>query len=220
MGAAAAVEASLLLHHLFPSRFRPMKRSLSLTIAVAAGAALLASVLVFRRHLPYTGMNLAPRHPPPVVMTIDDAHIVGLANNVKLWSIRAGTVELAQNRFVVTLKNVTDGRIFDRDKPALKVRAGRIAYNLNAQDMTLCDCVTIEGNEGQKITAGGATWNSFTATLRSSGRVGFESKFGVMSANMLVVDVRNRQMQMWDVVGSANVRAIEALVGKEARDAN
>jgi len=197
-----------------------MKRHSTLTIAIAAGAVLLVSVIVFRRHLPYTGMNLAPKQPPAVVMTVDNAYIVGLGRNGKLWSIRERTVELAQNRFVVTLNDVTDGRIFDRGKPALKVRAGRIAYNISAQDMQLTRGITIEGNEGQRITGEGATWNSFTSMLRSSGRVCYESSLGRVTANMLIVDVRNRQMQMWDVVLTVPMKTIEGAGAEEARHAN
>jgi hypothetical protein len=197
-----------------------MKRPSTLTIAVVAGALLLVSVFAFRRYLPYTGMSLAPRQAPAVVMSIEDAYIVGLGNNVKLWSIKAGTVDLAQNRFVVTLNHVTDGKIFDKGKPALEVRAGRIAYNISAQDMTLSGGVTIEGNEGQRITGPGATWNSFTGMLRSTGRVAFESKLGRMTAKTLVVDVRNRELTMWDVAGSMNLKAVEAASDKETRNAD
>jgi len=66
-----------------------MRRPSTLTIAIAAGALLLLSVIVFRRYLPYTGMNLAPKQPPAVVMAIENAYLVGLGRSGKLWSIRA-----------------------------------------------------------------------------------------------------------------------------------
>jgi len=86
--------------------------------------------------------------------------------------------------------------------------------------MLLSNGVTIEGSEGQTITAPGATWNSFTSMLRSRGRVAYRSAIGKVTADMLVVDVRNREMQMWNVALSADVGAIEALARKEERHAN
>jgi hypothetical protein len=197
-----------------------MKRPSNLTIAIAVGGLLLVSSTVYRRHLPYTGMSLAPKQLPAVVMSIENAYIVGLGHDGKLWTVRAKSVELAQNRFIVTLSGITDGRIFDKGKPALKVRAGRIAYNIYARDMQLSNGVQIEGSEGQRITAPGATWNSYTAMLRSTGGVAFESSLGRVTAKTLVVDVRNRQMSMWDIAGTANVKTIQELAGKEEPNAN
>jgi hypothetical protein len=151
---------------------------------------------------------------------MENAYLVGLANGGKLWSIRARSVDLAQNRFVVTLAGIHDGRIYDRGKVALKLRAGRAAYNIYGRDLTLSDGILVEGNEGQRISAPGASWNSFSATLRSSGGVAFESSLGRMTAKTLVVDVRKREMSMWDVAGSANVKATQGAGGKEGRNAN
>ena len=109
---------------------------------------------------------------------MENAYLVGLGSGGKLWSIRAGSVELAQNRFIVTLAGIHDGRVYDRGRVALKLRAGRAAYNIYGKDLTLSDGILVEGNEGQRISAPGATWNSFSATLRSSGGVAFESGAG------------------------------------------
>ena len=197
-----------------------MRRYATFLIAFGAGVVLLSSVMVFRRHLPYTGMNLAPRLPPSVVMTIHDARIVGLHGGVKLWSTRARTIQLAQNRIVVTLDDITDGTVFDRGRPVLRVRAGRVAYNICAQDLQLSRGVTIEGARGQRISTEGAVWNSATGMLRSTRDVIFESPLGRMTAKLLTVDVRNREIRMWDVVGSANADLLREPAEKEARNAD
>ncbi|MGC8862347.1 MAG: LPS export ABC transporter periplasmic protein LptC [Armatimonadota bacterium] len=189
-------------------------------MATVVGIVLILSVAVFRRHLPYTGMNLAPAVPPPVVMTIEDARIIGVSGGVKLWSVRAKNVELAQNRLVVTLDNVTDGSVFDKGNSILSIRAGRITYNIAARDMQLSKGVTIAGSRGQRITAAGAVWNSYTGILRSTTHVAFESPLGRMKAEELVVNVRNRRLQMSNVVGSANIEAMQEPVPNDARNAN
>lgn len=192
-----------------------MKRPSYLTLAIIAGAVLLLSVVAFKRYLPYTGMNLAPKQPPGVVLAMDNAYLVGLGHNGKLWSIKAKKVEISQDRVVTTVSGITDGKIYDKGKIALKVRAGRATYNTYIRDLVLTNGVRIESLDGQTISGPGASWNSAMGMLRSQGPVTVETKWSTLTADPLIVDLRNKEMCMWRINMRVNMRQADGLLDKE-----
>lgn len=193
-----------------------MKRHRFTIIAVALGLALVASVFVFRRYLPYTGVPLSPKEPPAVVLAMEDAKLVGLGGGQKLWSIRAGKIEMGRNRSGATITGISEGMIYDRGKPALSVYAGRADYDVFSRNLLLSKGIRIEGREGQKLSADGAIWNSFNSTLRSNGRISFESRWSKLSADSLVVDLRSRQMDMSNIRMRVSSKEILDVFGREA----
>jgi len=174
-----------------------------------AGLILLVSILAFRRYLPYVGGSLKPEQPPSVVLEMRGAYFVGFGHKSKLWSLKAAKVQIGQSRYVTTLTDITDGRIFDRGKSVLGVEAGKAVYNSAAGSLMMNRGITLVGNDGQKISAAGASWNSATALLRSNGRVTYESSWGKASTESMVVDMRTKEMTMRNVVISIQPSKLE-----------
>ena len=200
------------------SRMRQMRRSLYLGPVIAAAAILLVSIVAFKRYLPYTNINFNLRQPPPVVLAMEDAYLVGLGHNGKLWSTKARKVEIAQNRSTTILTGIHDGKIFDKDKIALRVKAGRAVYDTYTRDLQLSGGVLIDGANRQRITGEGASWNSTTSTLRSIGVVNFETPSSRITTERLVVDLRNHQMEMWNVRMKFRLNDLGNGPGLEAND--
>jgi hypothetical protein len=184
-------------------------------IAVVLGLALVVSVIIFRRYLPYTGVPLSPKEPPAIVLAMEDAKLIGLGGGRKLWSVRAGKIEMGRSRSGVTITGISEGTIYDRGKPALSVCAGRADYDVYSRNLLLSKGIRVEGREGQRLSADGAIWNSFNSTLRSNGRISFESKWSKLSADSLVVDMRSRQMDMWNIRMRINSQEILDVFGRE-----
>lgn len=182
-----------------------MRRPPFLGWAILAGCILLLSLLAFRRYLPYVGSSLAPKQPPSVVLEMHNAYFVGLNRKGKVWSIRAKKVEIGQNRYLTTLTDISDGRIFNSGKPALKMTAGRAMYNGMVGDLALDNGICVTGPNGQQVTATGADWNSATSTLRSRGKVQYASSFGKASTDSVLVDMRSKEITMWNVSGSIDL---------------
>lgn len=182
-----------------------MRRPPYLGWAILASFILLLSLLVFRRYLPYVGGSLAPSQPPSVVLEMHNAYFVGLNRKGKLWSIKAKKVEIGQNRYLTTLTNVSDGKIFNEGKPALKMKAGRAMYNSMVGDLALDQGICVTGMDGQQMTASGADWNSTTSTLRSRGKVQFQSQIGKASTDSILVDMKAKEITMWNVSGSVDL---------------
>ncbi len=186
-----------------------MRRPPFLGWALLAGCILLLSLLVFRRYLPYVGSSLAPAQPPAVVLEMRNAYFVGLNHKGKLWSIKAKKVEIGQNRYLTTLTSISDGRIFDSGKPALRVRAGRAMYNSMVSSLSLDQGICVTGPGGQQVTAKGADWNSTTGTLRSRGEVAFQSSFGKTSTDSVLVNMKRKEITMSNVRGSLDLSKAE-----------
>jgi len=165
-------------------------------------------VFALRQYLPHSNIDLAPRKPPAVVLLMEDAYIVGLGHNGKQWSTQAQRVEIGQDRSITRLTGIHAGKVFDKDKVMLKVKAGSAVYNSFTKDLTLKDGVEITGRQGQKITSSGADWNSATQTLRSAGRVDLQTNSGTATTGALRVDLKSREMDMWNVEGRFKVESI------------
>ncbi len=161
--------------------------------------ALVLSVVVFERYLPYRPTPLAPKQPPAVVIAMTDTYLVGLAKGEKLWSVRAKNVEIARDRVTATIKHIHDGKIYRDRKVAFRVKAGSAVYDGWKRDLKMGDGILVEGTEGQKITTRGAKWTSDDATLRNIDPVVFENKWGKFSTDRLEVRVAKREMEMWNV---------------------
>lgn len=179
-------------------------------LAILAGVILLFSLIGFRRYLPYVGSSFLPKEPPPVVVTMENMRLVGMGKKGKLWSMRARRVEVARDRTLTTLSGISDGRIYDSGKVALKVDAGRAVYDSSRENMQLSGGIDIRGRNGERVTAEGADWNSSTSTLRSKGRIRVETRWSTMTADNLIVDVAGKELTMRNVSGTANVGRLDA----------
>lgn len=166
---------------------------------------LLVSLLAFRRYLPYVGGSLAPSQPPSIVLEMRNAYFVGLNHKGKLWSLKAKKVEIGRNRYLTTLTDITDGRVFDAGRPALKMKAGRAIYNSLVRSLAMDQGILVTGADGQRLAARGADWNSDTSSLRSRGKVEYEGPFGKASTDDVLVDMKTKELTMWNVRGSLDL---------------
>jgi len=174
---------------------------------------LLISIAAFKGYLPYVGGRLTIRKPPAVVLSMDHVYLVGMGDRTKLWSLKARKVEIGRDRKVTTLSGISDGKIFDKGKTVLKVRAGRAIYDERREDLKLSQGIKIAGTEGQRVVARGAHWNARTALLTSPSRVRVSGQWGDVSGDDLVVNLRNGTMAMRNVSFRVSIREPE----REAR---
>ncbi len=170
----------------------------------------MVSLVAFRGYLPYSS-SLVGNRQPSVVLQMNDAHFVGLTHGSKSWSLDAKKVEIGQQRYITTLADITDGKIFESGKPILQVKAGQATYNSVFGDLLLEKGISVVGSDGQRVTAQGATWNSMTSTLRSKGEVVYDSDWGKAKTDKMLVDVKKQEMTMWNVVVSIKPDKLEAV---------
>lgn len=149
--------------------------------------------------MPYVGSTLAPAAPPSIVLEMHNAYFVGLNHKGKIWSVRAKNVQIGRDRTLTTLTGVTQGRIFDGGGVALQMEAGRALYNSMVGDLAMDRGIKLTGSDGQKLTAQGADWNSASSTLRSTGKVYYESPWAKGSTGAVFVDTKNRELTMYNV---------------------
>lgn len=149
--------------------------------------------------MPYVGSTLSPAAPPSIVLEMHNAYFVGLNHKGKIWSVRAKSVQIGQDRTLTTLTGVTQGRIFDGGKVALQLEAGRALYNSMVGDLVMDQGIKLTGPGGQKLTARGADWNAAASSLRSTGKVYYESPWARGSTGSVFVDTKGRELTMYNV---------------------
>lgn len=160
--------------------------------------------------MPYVGSTLTPAAPPSIVLEMHNAYFVGLNHRGKIWSIKAKNVQIGQDRVLTTLTGVTQGKIFDRGKVALQMQAGRALYNSTVGDLVMDRGIALTASDGQKLTTQGANWNSVSSTLRSNGRVRYESNWAKATTDRVVLDTSTRELTMWNVHASVDISQQEA----------
>lgn len=179
-------------------------------------ALLVASVFIFRRHLPYTGVPSIPKSPPAAIMAMDGVSLVGLGREGKLWALRAAHVEVAQNRTTATITRIADGEVFSGKRVSFRVRAGRAVYDTGSGYLALDGGIHIEGPK-QKLAAGGAVWSPVTQLLRSTGPVEYTSEWTKLRAEGLQLDTRNKELSLMRVRGSFAVEEVRDAVVSEVK---
>lgn len=185
-----------------------MNRPIYPILTVAALVIMGLIVFAFRQYLPHSNIDLAPRKPPAIVLLMKDTYFVGLGHGGRLWTVQADTVKIGQDRSITNLTDIHDGRVFDKGKVSLRVKAGSAVYNTFTKDLMLGGGVEITGGQGQRITGSGADWNSATKTLRSVGRVNFQTRSGRATTERLTVDLKNQEMNMWNAEGRFSLDSI------------
>lgn len=160
--------------------------------------------------MPYVGGSLAPSQTPSVMLQMHNAYFIGLNHKGKLWSLNAKNVEIGQNRYLTTLTGITHGKIFDAGKPALEIKAGRAVYNSVAGNLMMDRGICLFGAKGQQLRTDGAEWNSATSSLRSNGKVHYESDWAKGSTERLLVDAKNKELTMWNVDVTVDLSKQEA----------
>ena len=166
------------------------------SILVLVSALLLVSVVVFRRDLPYSGGSLGPDVKPEMLLTLEDAYLVGSDAKGKLWSLKAKTVEMSRDRSETTIIRITDGRIFEQGKPLMKVDAGRAEYDQYTQDLKIGGGINLKGDSGQTAKCRGAIWNPRRSLLTTVGPVEYEDPSMRATASGLSVDLGSKEMTL------------------------
>jgi LPS export ABC transporter protein LptC len=157
---------------------------------------LVLSVVVYRRDLPYGGGSLGPSLKPDMLLTMQNAYLVGSGAHGKLWSLKAKSVEMTQDRSNTTITKITDGRIFQQGKPFLHIDAGRAVYDQYSQDLRIENGILIRGDAGQVAKCKGAFWNPRNSLLTTVGRVSYHDASSRVTAEGLSVDAAKKEMTL------------------------
>lgn len=194
-----------------------MKKHPYLSITLAAAAILLISVVAFKRYLPYESAQLAPKEPPAVVIAMEDARIIGMHNGKRAWKVNAEEVKITRGRSVTTINKITGGKVYMDGKPAFDLTAGSAVYDGYSRDLHLQDGITAVGNDGERLQASSASWNSATSTLRSNEQVIFSNKWSKVNTGKLLVNVKDKQLEMWNVRLSVDLGEVEKRLDSEVK---
>jgi hypothetical protein len=181
----------------------------------AAAAVLLVSMAVFNRYMPYAPSNLALKEPPAVILTMEDAYLVGLGSKGKLWSLNARKVELSRDRSTTTLTGISHGKIYDQGKPVLNLVAGTAKYDVYYRNLLLGGGISVKSNTGDRINGQGANWSAASAILQSVGAVTMQTGWSKIEADSVALDVRKKEMYLEKVRIRVDLRQAEKKIAAE-----
>ncbi|MFQ3550135.1 MAG: hypothetical protein SNJ70_10345 [Armatimonadota bacterium] len=189
------------------------KKYIVIYISIIA-VALVISISFFKQYLPYLGRSLQPTHSPDILITMENVKVIGISGNNKSWQIKADSLNLAQNRTIVTIKNINDGIVFiDKDRK-LKLSSKKIIYDINSKTLradggfviTQPDIFTIKGNS--------VVWTEYNKQLTSQEELTFKNQWTEVTAEKFIADFNTQEYQMWQVKMKADPKQLEQLEEK------
>lgn len=176
-----------------------MKKHTYVLLILISAAIISVSIYTLKRYAAYKSSVFNLQKPPAIVLSMKNVYIVGIGNKGKIWSVKAKNVDIGQNRSRAEIIKLTNGQIYNNNKPILKIKAGKAICDTYRKDLQLSNGIFIEGMDGQKISGEGALWNSASSTLRSIGKVKFQDKIGNINTDNLVVNIKSKEMDMQNV---------------------
>lgn len=165
------------------------------TVAVFVIAALVVTIVRYRRTLPYNIDHRVSGN-PEIVLGLKDVEVVGRSGGDRIWSFKADRADVARGRARTTLLDIQDGKLYDGDKVLASVKAGKAVYDSLSGNVEVMDGVEVTASKRYSVSTDRAIWVSFFKRLTCPGKVRFRAARSELVGTNLVADVNNREVKL------------------------
>lgn len=172
-------------------------------LAGLAGVAVIAGLV-------YLPVWLHRNEPPPAIATsgkpeapailadVPDATLVGRHNGKRLWKFHARRVQAAADGKTTTFIGVDNGVLFQNDKPAAQVAAGKAVYDAAARSVAVTDGLALTAS-GFTLRAPRMQWSAASDVVDLPEKITLTWAGGVATAASLRADTRLQEVTGRDV---------------------
>jgi hypothetical protein len=172
-----------------------VRKLASVAVLTVVGIALIASLYLLRRHLPYSVGGRFEMN-PEVLLHLEGIEIVGRSNGSKAWSATADSAELTQGGTSVTFTNVRDAAIYDHNNPALRLSAGKAVFRFAFGDIDASGGLTVSSEKGFTVKTNAARWSGYFKRLMCPDRVVFTFGDSRLEGNNLTADISRGEITL------------------------
>jgi hypothetical protein len=174
-------------------------------IGLAAGAALLAYVVV---EIVLAGRGLPPLPPTQTGILLSGGHVRGNRITTKSWTFDYKTAQLSADGTTGSIEGVTDGIVFQKGKPHLRISAQEISVNTQTLDFTAIGKVHVElihDPEKRSFETDLVVWTNGTKLLEMQHPSYLRSRGGQMlKLQDVTIDFATNRIKLGKVSGSFN----------------
>lgn len=172
-----------------------IRRYLTPVIALGVIGALVTTLVYLRKYSPYKVSDTLIKN-PEIILSLQDVDIMGRSDGKKMWSFHADRVEVSRGRYRTEFFSIKDGKLYDDDKVAASVTAGRAIYDSSTGNVEVADGVKIVSIQGYRAEAESATWSGYFRKLRIPGQVKLSSSESMLTGRNLIADIANENMML------------------------
>jgi hypothetical protein len=160
------------------------------TAATVMVALIIAGFVLLKDYRPFGRVQQMPAL-RNIGLRLEDAELAGRSNGHKAWRFRAKVVEVSQDRSNTTFINLDKGIVYDRDQPALHLRASTLTYRSFSRDIVGQGRIRVTANGNISIATESLSWSQSRRKLVCPGTVSIEMGTGKGSAGSLEADLAN-----------------------------
>jgi lipopolysaccharide export system protein LptA len=170
-------------------------------LAALGGVAVIAGLV-------YLPVWLHRNEPPPPALTqepadvvladVPDATLVGRHNGRKIWEIHARRIQAAADGQTTTFLGVDRGTLYQDERPAARVAAGKAVYKAARRTLAVTEGLTFEAG-GLTLRAPRLNWSAASNVVDLPDPVTLTWDGGIATAATLRADTRLREIVGKDV---------------------
>ena len=132
------------------------------------------------------------------IISMKNADLNGCINGRKVWSLKANNIEVSQDNSATTLTDISNGIIYDSDKPVIRFEADKVVLNNQTTNFEVFNRLDAYSDSGYNFRCSNAYWSSNKNTLTSLSPVNFSSKQMHIIANRMQINTRLKEMKLWN----------------------
>ena len=132
------------------------------------------------------------------LISLKNSKLIGSDRGSKIWSLKAESIEVSQDNSTTTLKNISDGIIFDSRSPAVKLKAGIIILNNTTNNFEISNGLDAVSENMQSFHCQNAYWSYNKHTLTSRSPVIFNSTNMNIKASRMQINTQLKEMKLWN----------------------
>ena len=185
-----------------------LRRYILPVIAFAIIGICVLCFVLLRQYSPFA--SVTPPIPPNIALALENVETVGRSHGKKAWKFKARLVQATRDRVNWTFKDVSQGIVYDHEKPALTLSAGEIEFNKYTSDIQARKTVRARLKDEIGFATERVNWVASRKILVCPGMVSIDMKTGKGTAGSLVADLENGELVVRNI--SLKTTAPESLI--------
>jgi len=176
-----------------------VKRRFTVVIVAVVCAALITSLYLQRRHLPYSAAGRFEMS-PEILLHLEGIEIIGRSDGNKAWSAAADSADLTQGGTSVTFTNVKEAAIYEDGRPALRISAGKAVFKFAFGDIDASGGIKVSSEKGFTVRTEIARWSGYFKRLICPEKVVFTFGGSRLEGKNLTADIGKGEITLDDGV--------------------
>jgi hypothetical protein len=171
-------------------RFPPV-RSLAAPAAAVVMVGLIAASLIWLKDYRPFGSPQPATAMTDIGLRLGKVELAGRADGKRAWRMQARQVEVSRDRLTTVFTSISNGVVYDHDKPAANLKAARVTYSSFNKDLVAEGGIKMTASNKMAVGTDALKWSFLTRKLTCPTKLSFAMGAARGSADSLDADLAN-----------------------------